>query len=129
MKVGLRFRAPVPVCKKNNMRSGFGRTRKDTKVRHSEQDIQHAAILARGRIGKPMVEDNDVRVTIEHDVATDEIDVTIEDIGPPPCVPGSSKTGRKRDVPNLSDTLCDALEGIAYTNDRQIAEITIRRKV
>ncbi|MEO0479615.1 MAG: RusA family crossover junction endodeoxyribonuclease [Planctomycetota bacterium] len=125
----LRFRTPVPVCKKNNMRSGFGRPRKSEKVRHSEQDIQAAAIEARGRMGKPLIVDHDVSMLIEHDVATDEVDITISDVGPAQCVPGTSKTGRKRDIQNLVDVICDALEGIGYTNDNQIAEILIKRKV
>lgn len=66
---------------------------------------------------------NEVAVTITRHVADECVTVEIEDLGPPP----KGRTGRDRDTQNLADTICDALNGIAWEDDRQVRTITIRR--
>lgn len=124
------FRIPfVPVSKKNNTRRITVRGRPmiapTRQVKSEQMAIACAAWEAIG--GSPvdgaLFRANEVAVTITRHVADECVTVEIEDLGPPP----KGRTGRDRDTQNLADTICDALNGIAWDDDRQVQTITIRR--
>ena len=68
---------------------------------------------------------DDCRVDLVHRVSDDAVVVTVSRLGAPQRVAG--KTGRRRDVHNLIDTLCDALQGVLYHDDRQLAHVSAAR--
>jgi Holliday junction resolvase RusA-like endonuclease len=125
--IALQFIFPVWQSKKNDvvpMRNGRG-------VRAGDRSKAHAAAmrahLANVSNGASLFGSDDVSIEVQHDVATDLCQVIVHRRGPAKQV--GSKTGRRRDVHNLLDTLCDALEGIAYDDDRQAVKVTARRIV
>lgn len=127
----LTFTIPfVPVSKKNNTHritvSGRPMIAPTKKVKREQITIANAALLAitRGGLFHVPFRANEVSVTIVRHVAAETVTVTIEDLGPPP----KGRTGRDRDTQNLADTICDALNGIAWNDDRQVQSITIRRE-
>jgi Holliday junction resolvase RusA-like endonuclease len=125
--IALQFVFPVWQSKKNDtvpMRNGRG-------VRAGERSKAHAAAmrahLSHVATGAALFGADDVAIEVQHDVATDLCQVIVLRRGPAKAVAG--KTGRRRDVHNLLDTLCDALQGIAYDDDRQAIKVTARRIV
>jgi len=90
-----------------------------------QEEKIHALAIGALRDLVPLVENDDVAVTIRHLVRTEEVEVIVEPAGKPGKVDG--KTGRKRDLANLADTILDALQGAAYSNDRQVARLTMER--
>lgn len=72
-----------------------------------------------------------VEMCIVHDVDADELLVTVTWSGADPVPPrrgeGYKKTGRQRDLQNLQEAVCDALQGILYDDDRQIDSLHMRR--
>lgn len=83
----------------------------------------------------PVFGHNDVKITVDYHARSDELVVTVEDLGPKP----NGFTGRKRDMPNFLDVVLDAMQGTVdkvnggrrpgpvYWNDSQVAELTMRR--
>lgn len=140
----LTFRIPfVPVSKKNNTRRITVRGRPmiapSRQVVNQQRTIKALAFQAIGADAVQAAQTlflgalrsdaptcfgrNEVAVTITRHVADECVTVEIEDLGPPP----KGRTGRDRDTQNLADTICDALNGIAWDDDRQVQTITIRR--
>lgn len=126
--VGIRLEIPIPASKKNN--KVVRQTKKGIQVGWSSkvtrQERLIAELAAAGvpmRAAGPLLGDvDDVRMLLRHDVAREVVQVEVYRIGPPKEIAG--RTGRRRDVPNLFELTCDALEGVVYGNDRQIAECT-----
>ena len=94
------FDLPV-LSKKNRLKFGRGRTYKDQVVVDFERDLKDA-IFSHWR-GAPL--QNDVSVSIE---------VTVPD-------------RRRRDLQNFSDTICDTMNEIVYTDDSQIVDLKMRK--
>lgn len=126
----LTFTIPfVPVSKKNNTHRITVRGRPmiapTKKVKDQQRTIGALFTQAVGRwFGPTFFGAEEVAVTITRHVAAETVTVTIENLGPPP----KGRTGRDRDTQNLADTICDALNGIAWNDDRQVQSITIRRE-
>lgn len=71
----------------------------------------------------PAFGDNYVAVRLTLDEDAEQTTVEIQDLGPQP------KTGRRhtrRDVHNVADVFMDALQGIAFRDDRQARLVTCR---
>ena len=71
-----------------------------------------------------MAVDDEVCVRMVHDVASDVLHVRVYNMGPR----SRGRTGRKRDVVNMPELVLDALQGIAFTNDRQVGWLTVARQ-
>lgn len=121
----LTFRFPVWQSKKNDTRPGRGTIRSGIRSRrHAEAIRLFLAGVTVGREG-PLFGSDDVSITMRHAFVDDTVEVVVRRLGAAAVVDG--KTGRRRDLLNLWDTLCDALQGIAYNNDNQIASGDARR--
>jgi Holliday junction resolvase RusA-like endonuclease len=70
--------------------------------------------------------DDEIAMEVEWDVQAGVVTVRVHSLGPRPS--GRRKTGRARDVINLPAILADALQGVVYDDDRQIKELTVRRR-
>jgi len=125
------FTVPVPPSSKNAQRIAIGkdgtpRRYRPKKVVDAANGIRAAALVALARIHRTVPEpepDADLRVECVHEVATDRLHVTVHVLGPKP----KGKTGRRRDVVNLPELVCDALQGVAYRNDSQVSELRVVR--
>ena len=122
------FTIPVPPSLKNSVVLGRGRMRKSGACKAAMRGIRDAARLAvEARYPStqgPLFGGNRVSLDVEHDVGRGLLNVVLTDLGP---FPTRGATGRKRDLQNLQDALCDALEGIVYENDNQIDRLTMAR--
>jgi len=67
--------------------------------------------------------DDNIAVSIEHNVAADTVTVEVWSVGPKP----KGKTGRGRDVDNFASTILDALNGLAYDDDRGVSSLQVKR--
>lgn len=131
----LRFSVPVPTSSKNSRvltrtRSGGVKSLPNRKAVRAKWLIAGAARQALlsieedwPKIGTAFGPDDDIAVRIEHEVEADLIHVEVESIGPKP----KGKTGRGRDVDNFASTVLDALNGVAYGDDRQVALLQVKR--
>lgn len=129
----LTFTIPfVPVSKKNGQKrvrykkkgKWIHAIRMNQRAENQQKTIGALFTQAVGRWwGPTFFGVEEVAVTIVRHVAAETVTVTIENLGPPP----KGRTGRDRDTQNLADTICDALNGIAWDDDRQVQTITIRR--
>lgn len=125
---------PVPRSKKNNkalLRRGRAvRIGWSKQIKRQERAI---AIIAASVLGgcEPLFGADDVELLAEHDVQSDTVQVRVRRVGPPRRVGGraAGRTGRRRDVPNLLESICDALNGVVYGDDRQIVRCTAARIV
>jgi hypothetical protein len=111
----------VPGAKKNRMRYGRGRVRRDDGIKADEAAIR---LLALGKVrgGLPLIpKGTDARVTIVWRVRARRCEVFVEELGPTP-------PGVTRDAANLPCSILDALQTVAYQNDRQVAELVVRRE-
>lgn len=132
----IRFEIWPPASKKNHARAkrdwdtGKAYVGSDRMVRHERRAIriivEQALAAIRWRMAEPLFgEDDDVEMELEHLVERDVMQVTVRRIGPPQKVDG--RTGRRRDVVNLFDSISDALQGLVYGDDRQISRCSGRR--
>lgn len=69
--------------------------------------------------------DQDVGVTITHNVPGDTVLVEVWSLGPRP----KGKTGRKRDLQNLQEGILDGLQGLAYVDDNQVTMLHMTREL
>lgn len=126
----LHFEIPIPPSLKNNIVIGRGRMWKSSAVKAAMRTIRdtirreldriHASYPCEG----PVFGSNRIKLQVAHNVPLDKLLVWVEDLGP---FPTSGRTGRKRDLQNLQDTLCDAMEGVVYKNDNQIDKLSMWR--
>lgn len=126
----LEFDLPSPPVNKKNRhmihRRGSRRWIGPTpEARESENSIAMRADYARRTQGLPVLDDEDVRVEIRHHVPSDTLTVRVEPVGPRP----KGKTGRKRDLIGMAETILDAMQGGVYRNDNQVVELVLRRDV
>lgn len=136
----LQFTIPVPPSSKNSRKlrrsgakcpackqpSGPVIMYRPSEVLEATAEIQAAAREAMLNCGysKPLFPDDDVAVQMEHEVLQDVVHVTVSCLGPRP----KGRTGRKRDVVNVPELVLDALQGLAYANDNQVADLSVRRQ-
>lgn len=126
----LHFEIPLPPSLKNSVVIGRGRMWKSSAVKVAMRTIRdtirreidkiHASYPSEG----PIFGGNRIKLQIAHNVPLDKLLVWVEDLGQ---FPTSGRTGRKRDLQNLQDTLCDAMEGVVYKNDNQIDKLSMWR--
>ena len=83
--------------------------------------IQQAVARQRWRI----LEDESVCLEIEHDADTDTVTARVSVLAPKP----KGRTGRKRDLHNITDLIADAMQGIVFTNDNQVGRVVLARFV
>lgn len=128
------FEIPPPCSKKNNTemrrRGRYGKRwiTPNDQVRSEARRMRQAVSEGMARLGlqEPLFgEDDDVELELRHLIDRDVVQVTFRRIGPPLEVKG--RTGRKRDVINLFDAVGDAMNGLVYGDDKQIALCSGRR--
>jgi hypothetical protein len=118
----------LPASKKNSqqiLRRRSGRRF----VRASDQAVADEAavhLLARSAAG-PGVRfgDRDVAVRMVAYPLKQRVEVTVTDAGPKP----KGSTGRRRDLHNLAEVILDALQGVAFENDNQVARLEMERRL
>lgn len=126
----LRLTLPVPLSKKNNMivrkkRSKAGKlygypTPSDECVQQHELIRRSVAESLAGVV--PFFADHeDVDMTITWSAGDDMLEVELR-----PLERVTDNLGK--DLANMTDTICDALQGAAYKDDRQVARITMRKQ-
>lgn len=124
-----RMRRSGRVCPACRQPSGPVIMYRPNKVLAATTQIRAAAraamVLAGYAAEEPLLADDDVAVQMVHDVAREVVEVTVSRIGPRP----KGKTGRKRDVVNIPELVLDALQGLAYANDNQVAHLTVGRSL
>lgn len=118
----------LPASLKNNARVGNGRFYKDPKIEREQSVIRMLAAQAVRAMGHrvvtgPLWPTEEVAVDARRVVGRDELEVTFRMSGPKP----KGKTGRDRDTQNLCESLLDAVAGIIYADDRQVAQLHIVR--
>lgn len=121
------FVFPVWQSKKNDVLISRGKVRCGTRSsRHADVMRQHVArIVPHGTV--LFGDTDDVHVSAVHNVDDDTVTVTMRRAGAPRQV--GRKTGRRRDVHNLLDTLCDAMQGVVYGDDKQVSMASVERWV
>ena len=125
----LRFTMHRPIASKKNGRR-FGRSRgrikllPSDKARTDEQTLRMLALHAASAQGWRLVEDDDVEVRLVYRYADEEVDVEVRRIRPRP----DGRSGRARDLHGMFEALADALQGVAYRNDNQVARVEMARK-
>ena len=122
----VRFRVSPPASKKN--RRIIKTTGKhplslpSKEARDSEQEIRNAFTAATKRLDV-IWPDQDIAIDVTFFVKENVYEIAVQALGPKP----KGKTGRRRDLHGALETICDALNEIAYTDDRQVAFIKMRR--
>lgn len=119
------FSVTTPPASKKNGKRWLKRGRKMTlvpsvKAVRSERDLAIAARLAIARIGDavmPFDHEDAIRLDVIHDIGTDMVHVRVSKIGE---LPAKGKRGTKRDSHGMIETIADALQGVAYPDDRQV---------
>lgn len=71
----------------------------------------------------PRFADHDVEVEVVFEPRFNRAHVTVKAVRQRP----KGFTGRRRDLSNILEALCDALQGPLLTNDSQVSKITIER--
>lgn len=126
------FLIPPPKSKKNNKALIVinGRTRVGTAKCIKDQEAAIRMHVARAvpllEAGPLFGDVHDVGLELVHLIEKDLVQVTVYRLGD--AVEVAGRTGRRRDVPNLFESVCDALEGLLYENDRQIACVKAERR-
>lgn len=144
--LALHFRIPRPPAAKNSRRiyrtgpkcracnnpMGPLGTAMSDEAAAAVAGIQAAAIDALRRQApqafgerRPLLVDEDARIEVVHYVANDVVDVLVRSAGPKP----KGTTGRKRDVHNVPELICDTLQGIAFANDNQVVDLRCWRSL
>ena len=129
MRKTIEFEIPTPPSLKNGMAIGRGKLRRGEPVRLAMRQIraeaEAAAIAAEGMeaLEHPLFDDDDVAVEIDYHPRNEVVVVRVTSAGPRP----KKFTGRKRDLQNLQDGILDALQGVLYANDNQVADLKMRR--
>lgn len=67
--------------------------------------------------------DDDVAIKITRHVESGKVDVEVWSCAPKP----EGRNGRGQDIDNLASTILDALQGIAFKNDAQVAWLQTER--
>lgn len=122
----LRFRVPCPPSLKNGVVLGRGKVRTSQRVLRSMREIREAI---RREIGddfghtRSLFGGDEVAVEVTHQVQAGTIEVVVRRLGPTPPAPN----GRERDLQNLQDTLCDAMEKLVFDDDCQVGELVMKR--
>ena len=140
MGAKLRFTVPGPTASKNSrdlvvLPGGRPRSFPNKRAKQAVRTIRAAAVQEINALRRLVPElehmdtllgpDDEVSVTIWHDVRAKTITVEVEAIGPKPKKPNPN--GRGRDIDNYASTVMDALNGIAYGDDRQVGLLEVRR--
>lgn len=126
----------IPCAKKNNTVIRTARPKGQPAKRwvapnkRVEQEEKLIAGLTRVEMSRakakaiPAANDVAMTVTIIHGKAKvqDRCEVTVQDLGPPPK---RKRTGRRLDAINVPAIIADALNRIAYDDDRQITRLTV----
>jgi hypothetical protein len=138
----MRFVIPTPPSSKNTQKMrvipggkkglGIPIRYRPSEVIEATEGIQRAAIGAlRAQAPqffaerRPLFEDDDVAVSMVHNVWNETVDVVVSQIGSR----GKGRTGRRRDVVNLPELVLDAIQKIAYRNDNQVCDLRVWRNV
>lgn len=138
----MRFVIPTPPSSKNTQKMrvipggkkglGIPIRYRPSEVIEATEGIQRAAIGAlRAQAPqcfaerRPLFEDDDVAVSMVHNVWNETVDVVVSQIGSR----GKGRTGRRRDVVNLPELVLDAIQKIAYRNDNQVSDLRVWRNV
>lgn len=104
-------------------------TGKKPHIEQQERTIRQAVRRATQGVPLPLFgELDDVHVRVVWLWRRSRLRVTIESMGPPPTRGRSKATGRTRDMHNMLDTLLDALQGVAFRDDRQVARLSMRKQ-
>ena len=129
----LRFRLPSPPSPLKNSRrlirtrGGGVKSLPSKRAAASLVAVRAAAIEAltelRESVIEPMFGDDDIRVVIRHMVEDDSVVVEVSSDGPKP----KGKNGRSRDLDNMASTILDALQGLAYVDDRAVVSLQVER--
>jgi Holliday junction resolvase RusA-like endonuclease len=128
------FTVSVPASTKNRRR--LVRTRRGIRSltsKEGEESLREVAAAARRALTNSIgmhsllshFGDHSVAMSIVHDVQAETCTVTVRDMGPRP----KGKTGRKRDLQNLQEAICDGIQGIVIDNDNQIDLLTMERLI
>lgn len=127
------FTTDVPAAKKNRpqmIRPGDRKGPRVILIPSKEAIADEKRIKAQvrellGEPGAPVFGEDDVRVTIRYLAKAGAIEVLAESIGPRP----RGFTGRRRDLANIPEALLDALQGVVFKNDNQVADLHIVRDI
>ena len=119
---------PIPASKKNRRRivttRGKIRSIPSEQAVTSEKQIREAWIEKVGKL-QPQWGDEEIALVVIYDVASATVEIQVGPCGEKP----KGVTGRRRDVQGFLETICDALEGLAYKNDNQVSMVVMRRVV
>jgi hypothetical protein len=130
----LHFTVPVPSSTKNSRiltrtKSGGIRSLPSHRSRRTTQNVRAAALQALLELEAPggmealFGPDDSIGVKIVHEVATGLVHVEVWSEGPKPA----GKTGRGRDIDNMATAILDAIQGVAFGNDRQVSWLQVKR--
>jgi Holliday junction resolvase RusA-like endonuclease len=124
------FRIPLPSSSKNarkarSLPNGRVIQFRPRHIVEQEQAIQVAALQSMQLLQTSCAEDDEIELVLTYLVAESLVHVEVFSLGPRP----DGRTGRKRDVVNMPELVCDALQEVAYKNDRQISRLVAYRLV
>lgn len=94
-------------------------------AREAERRIRAQAEILFRHPTVPLLGNDDVSLSVHVHALSNRCDVRVTSLGPPPDGP----TGRTRDLHNVPDALCDALNGVLYHDDRQVRRVVLLRTV
>lgn len=134
--IALSFTIPRPMSSKNTQkltaRGGTPRRYRPKEVDEMQNTIRARCLAAMQRQApqayaerRPLFRDEDVRIEMVHNVHQDTCDVLVRRIGPKP----KGLAGRRCDVHNLPELVCDAIQRIAYKNDNQVCDLRVFRNL
>lgn len=112
-----RITVPAPPSKKNG-RVGH----RPSNVSLQAQTMIREAVLTAIARHAPLWPKDDVQMRVEYDASSRLLTARVSQLRPQ-----QAPYDRRRDVPNLFDVICDALEGAVYVNDNQIARLSAER--
>lgn len=127
------FHRPV-ASKKNSKELRHGKrpdgtpytyTGRSSKAKKDEESLALVALAAARAARWKQLEDEEVELRIVWNVGAG-LELEVRSLGPRPK---AKRTGRARDAVGMLETIADALEGVAYRNDRQVARVVLERRV